>query len=105
MKQDGYASCEGCLTIISAIPSTLKFFLVVVVASGLLEKVGERSDLECVSLGPYPYGEWFIKSADARTWLGGIQSSSTLLSDTNGLQDRITHMGFAEDDKWLARYE
>jgi hypothetical protein len=33
LRRDGYASCEGCLTITSAIPSTLKFFLAVVVAS------------------------------------------------------------------------
>ena len=65
----------------------------------IMEKRQNKSDLECVSLGPN--GEYFLSAKNGRTWWGGMTTENMGIAKRK--KDGIKFMDFG-DNMFFARY-
>mmetsp|Transcript_36919 Transcript_36919/g.110599 ORF Transcript_36919/g.110599 Transcript_36919/m.110599 type:complete len:468 (-) Transcript_36919:97-1500(-) len=60
----------------------------------------DKTDLECVSLGPK--GEYFISAENGKAWWGGMTNKG--LKSIRSVKDGIKFIDFGDDDSYLCRY-
>jgi len=66
----------------------------------LIERRQQKTDIECLSLGPD--GEYYLKAKNGRAWWGGVSTST--LNTIAKHKDNLTFLDFGNDDTYLLRF-
>ena len=75
--------------------------------NNLIKLRGERTDLDCVTLGPH--GQFYLRAENGKSWLGRLGKGEMKSDAFNAIQgmgvaSRVKFVDFGDNNHYLFRY-